>query len=114
MDASQILQIVIGVGTGLVGVFVGKGVERAKTKKLDAETESITVSSTEKAINIWENLNQQFQDEVELLRNQVLAIQKEYNEIKKENGKLHQENEKLRVEVGILRNEVKRLTKLAE
>lgn len=107
MDASQILQIVIGVGTGLVGVFVGKGVERAKTKKLDAETESITVSSTEKAINIWENLNQQLHDELESLRNQVM-------DIKRENGKLHRENEELRMEVGMLRNEVKRLTKLAE
>ena len=107
MDASQILQIVIGVGTGLVGVFVGKGVERAKTKKLDAETESITVSSTERAINIWENLNQQLHDELESLRNQVM-------DIKRENGKLHRENEELRLEVGMLRNEVKRLTKLAE
>ena len=107
MDASQILQIVIGVGTGLVGVFVGKGVERAKTKKLDAETESITVSSTERAINIWENLNQQLHDELESLRNQVM-------DIKRENGKLHRENEELRMEVGMLRNEVKRLTKLAE
>jgi len=107
MDASQILQIVIGVGTGLVGVFVGKGVEKAKTKKLDAETESITVSSTERAINIWENLNQQLHDELESLRNQVM-------DIKRENGKLHRENEELRMEVGMLRNEVKRLTKLAE
>jgi len=107
MDASQILQIVIGVGTGLVGVFVGKGVERAKTKKLDAETESITVSSTERAINIWENLNQQLHDELESLRNQVM-------DIKRENGKLHRENEELRLEVGMLRSEVKRLTKLAE
>jgi len=107
MDASQILQIVIGVGTGLVGVFVGKGVEKAKTKKLDAETESITVSSTERAINIWENLNQQLHDELESLRNQVM-------DIKRENGKLHRENEELRLEVGMLRNEVKRLTKLAE
>lgn len=107
MDASQILQIVIGLGTGLVGVFVGKGVEKAKTKKLDAETESITVSSTERAINIWENLNQQLHDELESLRNQVM-------DIKRENGKLHRENEELRMEVGMLRNEVKRLTKLAE
>lgn len=107
MDASQILQIVIGVGTGLVGVFVGKGVEKAKTKKLDAETESITVSSTERAINIWENLNQQLHDELESLRNQVM-------DIKRENGKLHRENEELRLEVGMLRSEVKRLTKLAE
>lgn len=107
MDASQILQIVIGVGTGLVGVFVGKGVEKAKTKKLDAETESITVSSTERAINIWENLNQQLHDELESLRNQVM-------DIKRENGKLHRENEELRLEVGMLRNEVERLTKLAE
>ena len=107
MDASQILQIVIGVGTGLVGVFVGKGVERAKTKKLDAETESITVTRTQRAINIWENLNQQLHDELESLRNQVM-------DIKRENGKLHRENEELRLEVGMLRNEVKRLTKLAE
>lgn len=107
MDTAQILQILVGVATGLVGVFVGKGVEKAKTKKLDAETESITVSSTERAINIWENLNQQLHDELESLRNQVM-------DIKRENGKLHRENEELRMEVGMLRNEVKRLTKLAE
>lgn len=107
MDTAQILQILVGVATGLVGVFVGKGVERAKTKKLDAETESITVSSTERAINIWENLNQQLHDELESLRNQVM-------DIKRENGKLHRENEELRLEVGMLRSEVKRLTKLAE
>lgn len=107
MDTAQILQILVGVATGLIGVFVGKGVERAKTKKIDAETESITVSSTERAINIWENLNQQLHDELESLRNQVM-------DIKRENGKLHRENEELRMEVGMLRNEVKRLTKLAE
>lgn len=107
MDTAQIIQILGGVATAIGGFFVGKGLEKAKTKKLDAETESINISSTERAINIWENLNQQLHDELQSLRSQVM-------EIKRENGILHKENEELKKQVSILSGEVKRLTQLSQ
>lgn len=103
MDTAQILQILVGVATGLVGVFVGKGVERAKTKKLDAETDSIAVSSAERVVSIWGDLNERLSGELENLRQQI-------SEIKSENLKLHKENNELKIQVGILTQEVKRLT----
>lgn len=107
MDTAQIIQVLAGTAAAFGGFFVGKGLEKAKTKKVEAETDSINISSTERAINIWENLNKQLHDELQSLRNQVM-------EIKRENGILHKENVELKKQVGILSEEVKRLTQLSQ
>lgn len=107
MDTAQIIQILGGVATAIGGFFVGKGLEKAKTKKLDAETDSISVESAEKAVSIWENLNNRLSSELENLRVQI-------SEIKAENKKLHLENHELKIQVGILSQEVKRLTEMSQ
>ena len=106
MDTAQLIQILGGVATAIGGFFVGKGLEKAKTKKVEAETDSITVESAEKAVSIWENLNKRLSEELGNLRSQI-------SEIKLENGKLHRENQELTRQVNILRQEVERLTALS-
>ncbi len=107
METAQIVEIIIGAGALVSSFFAGKKFQKAKTKKVEAETESITVESAEKAVGIWENLNNRLSSELEKLRLQV-------SEIKAENKKLHQENQELQIRVGILSQEVKRLTALSK
>ena len=107
MDTTQIVEIIAAAGAVIGGFFAGKGFEKAKTKKVEAETDSITVESAEKAVSIWENLNNRLSSELENLRLQV-------SEIKAENKKLHQENQELKIQVGILSQEVKRLTEMSQ
>lgn len=107
METAQIVEIIAAVGAVIGGFFAGKGFEKAKTKKVEAETDSISVESAEKAVTIWENLNNRLSSELENLRLQV-------SEIKAENKKLHQENQELQIRVGILSQEVKRLTALSK
>lgn len=107
MDTAQIVEIIAAVGAVIGGFFAGKGFERAKTKKVEAETDSISVSSAERAVNIWEELNKRLSSELENLRVQI-------SEIKAENKKLHLENHELTKQVGILRQEVKRLTEMSQ
>jgi len=107
METTQLVQVIAAVGAVVGGFFAGKGFEKAKTKKVEAETESITVESAEKAVGIWENLNKRLSEELGNLRMQI-------SEIKLENGKLHRENQELTRQVGILRQEVERLTALSK
>ncbi len=107
MEAAQIIEIAVGVIVGVGGFFAGKGFEKAKTKKVEAETDSITVASAERAVNIWEELNKRLSGELDNLRFQI-------SEIKSENKKLHEENRELKTQVGILTQEVKRLTSLSQ
>lgn len=106
MDTTQIVEIIAAAGAVIGGFFAGKGFEKAKTKKVEAETDSITVESAEKAVTIWENLNKRLSEELGNLRSQI-------SEIKLENGKLHRENQELTRQVNILRQEVERLTALS-
>jgi len=107
MDTTQIVEIIAAAGAVIGGFFAGKGFEKAKTKKVEAETDSISVESAEKAVTIWENLNNRLSSELENLRVQI-------SEIKAENKKLHLENHELKIQVGILSQEVKRLTEMSQ
>ncbi len=107
MDTTQIVEIIAAVGAVVGGFFAGKGFEKAKTKKVEAETDSISVESAEKAVSIWENLNNRLSSELENLRVQI-------SEIKAENKKLQLENHELKIQVGILSQEVKRLTEMSQ
>ena len=103
METAQIVQIIAAIGVAFGGFFAGKGFEKAKTKKVEAETDSIAVSSAERVVSIWGDLNERLSGELENLRQQI-------SEIKSENLKLHKENNELKIQVGILTQEVKRLT----
>ena len=107
METTQIVEIIAAAGAVIGGFFAGKGFEKAKTKKVEAETDSISVESAEKAVTFWENLNNRLSGELDNLRLQI-------SEIKAENKKLHLENHELKVQVGRLTEEVKRLTSMAK
>lgn len=102
MAASEILTAIVGVITTALGVLFGRKAERAKVKKAEAEADSINVSTTERAVVIWEKLNEQLHLELDNMR-------REMSEIKRQNIELHRENVELRLQVESLTREVEEL-----
>lgn len=105
MGTGEILTIIGGTLTTAIGWAFGRKSERSKIKKLDAESDSITVASTEKAVMIWEGLNQQLSRELEIMR-------REMGEIKAQNIQLHKENVELKEQVRVLSERVEELEEL--
>jgi peptidoglycan hydrolase CwlO-like protein len=105
MDNSTIIAVVTAIASALGGIVFGKKHEKAKTKKTDAEADSITVSTTEKAVAIWEQLNGQLHNELGQLRIQI-------DNLRKENGNLHKENIELKKQIASLTYEVENLKEI--
>lgn len=102
MNAGEIVTLILGA-TGTIGGFLaGKRTQAAKASKIEAEAESIALSSSEKAVALWEKLNKQLNAELETLRLQV-------EQIRKENINLHKENLELQRQVELLRDEIRAL-----
>lgn len=102
MDTGTIAALIAPVLALVVGWLGGKKSEQAKIKKVEAEADSIITVAAEKAVQLWQKLNDQLSGEVTELRGQVIAL-------RNENSSLHEENKQLKVLVGDLRREVEQL-----
>lgn len=102
MNSGEIVTLILGATGTIGGFFAGKRTQAAKALKIEAEAGSIALTSSEKAVAIWERLNKQLNTELEIFRLQV-------EEIKKENENLHRENLELKRQIELLRDEIRAL-----
>lgn len=106
MDASTIITIVTGIVTALGGAAIGKRQGIAKAKKVEAEADSIAVSSTEKAVKMWEELNEQLRKDLDAARIRMDEIQVEYKRVHEENMELKRKVAGMEQEIADLKSKL--------
>ena len=79
------LATIVGVGTTILGYFVGKKQANATVRKTEAEAVINEVKAVETAATLWRELAQDLKKEAQLLKAEIVELRQLVSELKSEN-----------------------------